>query len=259
MSFASTAPIDAKATSVFLPKEHGSWSLALEPLLFGLLVAYSPAAGALAVAAAAAFFMRRPIKRLAIKREPEAARVVMLLGACAAGGLAATVALGGWTPLLWLLPTLPFAWLFVHWDSQKESRATHAELAACGIFAFLPAVMAEQAGLPKLTALALCVLMLARSLPTVLIVRTYLRRRKGQRIATTPAAVVTAATLAALLALGVTGHMPWLITALAAVGALRLLLLLPKFPPVWSARRLGITEACFGAAYVLTAGLIWPT
>ncbi|HQY06456.1 MAG TPA: YwiC-like family protein, partial [Lacunisphaera sp.] len=48
--------------AVFLPKEHGSWSLALEPLALGLLLAPSAAGGALLAAALAGFFARRPLK-----------------------------------------------------------------------------------------------------------------------------------------------------------------------------------------------------
>ena len=46
-----TAP--APASPAFWPKEHGSWSLALEPVALGLLVAPSPAGLALATAALA--------------------------------------------------------------------------------------------------------------------------------------------------------------------------------------------------------------
>ncbi|MES1167658.1 MAG: YwiC-like family protein, partial [Oleiharenicola lentus] len=54
--------ISPPATAIFLPREHGSWFLVLEPLALGLLVAPSSAGGALAVATLAAFFMRRPLK-----------------------------------------------------------------------------------------------------------------------------------------------------------------------------------------------------
>jgi hypothetical protein len=49
---------------LILPKEHGSWSLALEPLALGLLAAPSLAGGPLAIAAIAGFFLRRPLKIL---------------------------------------------------------------------------------------------------------------------------------------------------------------------------------------------------
>ena len=238
-------------SSVFLPKEHGSWSLALEPVLFGLLVAPSLAGGALAVSAAAAFFLRRPAK--AVWRTPHRAAwiAVVLLGICAVVGMGKAILLAGWSPLLFLLPALPLAALFLHWDRQNESRATHAELAACGIFALLPAVMAAQAGRPVVVAVTLGSIMLARSLPTVLIIRTYLRRRKGSPAGSTPAVVATMITVGLIIAFAFAGQSPWTAVAFVLIAALRLALLVPAWQPDWPAKRIGIAEAVFGLGYVL--------
>lgn len=257
MSVSALAFPSTRSTSVFLPKEHGSWSLALEPIVFGLLLAYSPAGGALAVAAVAAFFLRRPLKRLRTRCESASAGAVLLFGLCAVGGLTVSVVLGGGPPLCWLIPALPLAGLFLHWDRQNESRATHAELAACGVFAFLPAAMAAQAGLPERTALAFCILMLARSLPTVLIIRTYLRRRKGHEISASPTVIATAVTLIAVFAVAAADTIPWLVVSLVALAALRLLLLVPAIAPNWPARRIGIVEACFGLLFLLVVSTVW--
>jgi hypothetical protein len=54
LSFSPPAPM-ARWRDVILPKEHGSWSLALEPIALGLLVAPSWAGGSLAVAVLAGF------------------------------------------------------------------------------------------------------------------------------------------------------------------------------------------------------------
>src|SRR6516162_7239992 len=60
-----------QAAQLVLPKEHGSWSLALEPVALGLFVAPSAGGGALAVAAMAGFLMRRPLKLgVAAKTDP---------------------------------------------------------------------------------------------------------------------------------------------------------------------------------------------
>ncbi|MBW7894390.1 MAG: YwiC-like family protein [Opitutaceae bacterium] len=247
----ATAGFRPAASSVFLPKEHGSWSLALEPVLFGLLVAPSLAGGALAVSAAAAFFLRRPAK--AVWRAPHRAAwlAVVILGICAVVGVGKAILLAGWSPLVFLLPALPLAALFLHWDRQNESRATHAELAACGIFALLPAVMAAQAGRPVAVAVTLSAIMLARSLPTVLIIRTYLRRRKGSPAGPTPAGLTTFVTVGMILALALTGHAPWTAVVLVLIAALRLGLLVPAWQPDWPAKRIGIAEAIFGLGYVL--------
>src|SRR5215471_15740861 len=60
-----------QAANLVLPKEHGSWSLALEPVALGLFVAPSVAGGALALTAVTVFFLRRPLKLgLATKTDP---------------------------------------------------------------------------------------------------------------------------------------------------------------------------------------------
>ena len=50
--------------SIALPTEHGGWGFTLEPILLGLLVAYSAAAWELSVAALAVFLARRPFRLL---------------------------------------------------------------------------------------------------------------------------------------------------------------------------------------------------
>ena len=47
---------------VVIPAEHGGWGFMLEPVLLGLLVAPSPAAGLFALATIAAFLLRHPLK-----------------------------------------------------------------------------------------------------------------------------------------------------------------------------------------------------
>lgn len=44
------------------PREHGSWSFALEPMALGLIAVPSVAGGWLALAVGAAFFARRPLR-----------------------------------------------------------------------------------------------------------------------------------------------------------------------------------------------------
>src|SRR5688572_20448088 len=95
-------PGAARPVSVFLPKEHGSWSLALEPLALGLLIAPSWAGGALAGAVLAGFFVRRPLKAAFtadLQRRREARGGLALLGMLALAGLFEAGVLGGWSAL----------------------------------------------------------------------------------------------------------------------------------------------------------------
>src|SRR5688572_31965504 len=94
--------VRAPVQSVFLPKEHGSWSLALEPLALGLLIAPSWAGGALAGAVLAGFFVRRPLKAAFtadLQRRREARGGLALLGMLALAGLFEAGVLGGWSAL----------------------------------------------------------------------------------------------------------------------------------------------------------------
>lgn len=260
--------IDAPAASpsrspvtVFLPKEHGSWSLALEPLALGLLVAPSWAGGALAGAALAGFFARRPLKAavdpVASPRRTAARRVLALLGALALAGFAEVLVLAAPAQLWPLVPAAVLGGVFVWFDAQGESRAAAAEVAGSAAFAFVPAALATVAGRPVDTALALAVLALARSVPTVLVVRTCLRRVKGAFAAR--GVPLQAAALAALAAggLAVRGSVPVIAGLLGAALLLRSLWLLGPWAPAWPAKRLGMMEAAFGLIYIGLISASW--
>jgi len=237
--------------ALILPKEHGSWSLAFEPVGLFLLVAPSIAGIALALAAGAGFFTRRPLK-LALtlpssdpRRRPACigAAVIALL---AIGALTATAFLGS-IRLLWpLLLAAPLGGLFLWFDLRNAMRETEAELAGSAAFALLPAAGATLAGWPAPAALALAAVALARSVPTVLTVRSYLRRSKGQPFNTTSAVAAASVAWAGLALLALRGWIPPLAVAAGTVLWLRTAWLLSAFHPGWSARRVGILEAGLG-------------
>jgi hypothetical protein len=246
-------------STVFLPKEHGSWSMAIEPLALGLLVAPTPAGTALATAALAGFFARRPLK-LALAPEYTARRQVaretmVMFSAFAMAGLFETLVLGGVTALWPLLLAVPLGGLFAWFDLQNDSRAAAAELAGSAAFALLPATLATLAGWPWPAAFALSALALARSVPTVLTVRTGLRLGKNQPVN------VAAPLAVGVLAVGVIGTLAWRhLVPLVAVVLVVLLLIRTVFfvsplRPVWPARRLGMLEAALGVVYVGLLGL----
>lgn len=259
----ATLPLPAdRAASVFLPKEHGSWSLALEPLALGLLVTPSWAGGALAVAALAGFFARRPLKTALtapVSSRRTTARLNLLLwSALAAAGLGLAAFLGAPAALWPLLPAAALGALFVTFDLQNDSRAAAAELAGCACFAFLPAALATLAGAPPATALALAGLAAARSLPTVMTVRTALRLAKGEKLNRLPSLFAASLAATALGALTANGLAPWTAAALGLLLLARTLWLLGPARPLWPARRLGMTEGLLGLGYVLVLAATWP-
>lgn len=245
---------DAGLASVFLPKEHGSWSLALEPLALGLIVAPSFAGGALAAVALAGFFARRPFKAAfapqhSVRRRDSREALVTLMALALAGAFEAYVlgAPAAWWPLAL---AAPLALLFAWFDAQGESRAAAAELAGSAAFAVLPVTFASLAGWTWPAALSLGAIALARSVPTIMTVRTSLRLRKSQAARPSMAIVTSVAALAVVVVLAAEKVVP----IFAAIGAAFLLArtvwLVTSFRPQWSAKHIGMMEAVVGAAYV---------
>jgi len=241
--------------SLLLPKEHGSWSLAFEPVALALLVAPSGAGAAVAAAVAAGFFTRRPLK-LALTlpaADPRRATAgwLALAGALLALAALTVAAFLGYGHGLWpLLLAVPFGAAFLWFDLRNEMREAEAELAGSSAFALTPAAFATLAGWAPAPALALAALMLARSVPTVLLVRTCLRLSKGQAAARS--APVVAATVALLLigALGWRQLVPAAAVVLGVVFWLRGCWLVSAFRPAWPARRIGVLEAVLGTIQV---------
>jgi len=244
----------APAPAAFLPKEHGSWSLVLEPLALGLLVAPSIPGGALATAAFAGFLARRPLKTAFAtefsERRCAARQTVVMLSALAVAGMFETVVTGGWLPLWPLLFAAPLGGLFAYFDAQGDSRAAAAELSGSAAFALLPAALASLAGWSVPAALGLAALALARSIPTILTVRSCLRLRKGQPVRMVVPALAALAATGAIFLLA-TGHQ---VPALAAAGPVlllgRSLWFASSFRPDWSARSIGIAELALGLVYI---------
>ncbi|HEY8995588.1 MAG TPA: YwiC-like family protein [Lacunisphaera sp.] len=241
------------ATTVFLPKEHGSWSLALEPLALGLLVAPSWAGGAFAVAALAGFFARRPCKALAAPvatRRRGVGSAVAVFSVVAAGALAIVLVLGGVTALWPLLLAAPLAALFAWFDAQNGSRAAAAEVAGSAAFAIMPAVAATLAGWSAWSALAFAGLALTRSVPTVLAVRCSLRRAKGETSRFTLPVLAAGVAAGAVSVLGAFRFVPaWAVVPPWVLFARTLWFARPSCP-ARPARSVGVFEAFLGLFYV---------
>ncbi len=267
----NVAPGSASPTSfrsLVLPREHGSWSLALEPVALGLLVAPSRGGAWLALAVIAGFFTRRPLK-LAVtlpRSDPRRRATIgwmLLFATTALAGLLLSTAPSLWrnTPhptwtALWpLLLATPFGAAFLWFDLRGEMREAEAEIAGSAAFALVPAAFATLAGWSAAPALSLAGLMLARSVPTVLTVRAYLRLAKGKPATALPALACAGGALIAVVALATRGLVPGTAAALALLLVARTAWLLSPRAPTWSARRAGITEAILGAVFVAALAL----
>jgi hypothetical protein len=248
------------AAQLTLPKEHGSWSLALEPVAFGFLIAPSAAGAALALAAVSGFFLRRPMKLLlSRKSDPRQSLAAVGLAILALTGLTSLLlavrfgAPGGWWPLLpATLAGVVFAWC----DNRNEAREGAAEIAGVVSFSLLPAAFGALAGWSLPASLALAAIMLVRCVPTVLTVRTSIRIRKGRPYAIAPALLTASAGIFLVAWLAALRLAPWMALGFALILAARTAWLLLWRPRV-TAKIVGITEAVLGALMVLVLALTW--
>jgi hypothetical protein len=149
-----------------------------------------------------------------------------------------------------LLIAVPFGAAFLWFDLRAAMREAEAELAGSIAFAVLPAAFATLAGWPGPAALALAALSLARSVPTVLTVRTCLRLGKGQPTSPFPPLAAAVSALAGVALLAQQALVPPAAILLVTLLGLRTGWLVSAHRPEWPARRIGMLEAVLGAVYL---------
>lgn len=174
--------------AVAVPSEHGGWGLTGEPIVLGLLLAFSGAGLAVGIAAMLAFLARTPLKLAVVdrRRGRNLERTVLArrfavveIGAMAALGVAALVS-GGWH---WLIPIAIAAPLFaveLWFDVRSRGRRLVPELfGAVGMGAVAAAIVIAGNGSNALAAGAWLVLA-ARSVAAIPFIRTQIMRlRRG--------------------------------------------------------------------------------
>jgi hypothetical protein len=247
---------------IVLPREHGSWSLAFEPVVLGLLVAPSPAGACLGVAVAGGFFARRPLRMLWRETDPHrrvaAGQAFALCGSVAAVGVSGAIAAAGFAWLAWLTPALVAGLVFLGFDLRLAGRDEAAEVAGSAAFAWLPAVFVILGGGSPAAAVALAALMLGRSVPAVLAVRAALRGAKTGEWRVRTAVIAACVALSAAFSLAYRGLAPWSAVALLAAFAVGTAGLLVTPRPVVRARTLGMAEGIAGLVFVLLVAVTWP-
>src|SRR4051812_13381501 len=118
-TISALSPAQSWRESVW-PKEHGSWSLAFEPVALGLLCAPSTAGAFLALAVAAGFFARRPLRNawceVSAERRGHAQEALAGCATLAVLGLIAALTIAGTEWFTSLLPTVALGVVFAGYD-----------------------------------------------------------------------------------------------------------------------------------------------
>jgi len=174
--------------TVALPSEHGGWSLTAEPVLLGLIVAWSWPGFALGVAAMVAFMARTPLKVVLVDRWRDrrldrtrlAARIAtmeILVFALLVAYAVVEGESGFWVPLAFAAPLVA---LELWYDMRSRGRRLVPELAgAIGIGSIATAIALADGASTRL-AWGLWVVVAARSLAAIPYVRFQIQRTKSQ-------------------------------------------------------------------------------
>lgn len=256
----------SRLRSVALPREHGGWSLTAEPVLLGLLVAWSWPGLALGVAAIVAFVARTPLKLVLVdrwrhrwlERSRLAARVfaVEALALMVLAGLALMSAAGDeqwfWVPLGVAAPLVAVELWF---DMRSKSRRLVPELAGAVGIGSVAAAIALAGGTSAGLAAGLWCVAAARSAAAIPYVRTQLLRAKDRPWRRWPADLAQALSVAAVAAAWMLGFLPGLAVAALVVSAVVNLVGL-RLPPR-RAVLIGAEQSVQGLTVVLiTAGAV---
>ena len=247
--------------AVAMPTEHGGWSLTLEPVLLGLLVASSWPGFALGAAAMLAFLARTPLKlvlvdawrRRWLARTTVAARVaavelVVLVALVVAAALAADARF--WWPLLAAAPLVAVELWF---DMRSRSRRLLPELAGTVGIGSVAAVIALADGAETSLALGLWVVVAARAAAAIPYARTQVFRTRGRPHELWHSDLAQVLAVAAVTIAWLVGVVPIAATsAIAAVAAFNIGAVRTAPRP---AKVIGLQQMFFGIAVVIVTAI----
>jgi hypothetical protein len=174
--------------AVAMPTEHGGWSLTLEPVLLGLLVAWSWPGLALGAAAMLAFLARTPLKVVLVDRwrgrwltRTTRAAQVAAVELLVLVSLAVAAASGGDTRFWWpLLAAAPLVAVELWFDMRSRSRRLLPELAGTVGISSVVAAIALADGAASSLAIGLWVIVAARGAAAIPYARTQVFRTHGR-------------------------------------------------------------------------------
>ena len=174
--------------AVAVPTEHGGWGLTLEPVLLGLLIAFSWPGLAIGLAAFVAFLARTPLKLAVVdhrrQRSLPRTRLATRVAAIELGLLGLLGGAALWSAgAAWVVPVLiaiPLVAVELWFDVRSRSRRLLPELAgAAGITAVAASIAIAGGGSWRL-AVAVWMVLAGRAVASIPYVRTQIvRTRRG--------------------------------------------------------------------------------
>jgi len=247
--------------AVAIPAEHGGWGLTAEPVLLGLLVAYSWAGVAIGVAAVLAFLVRTPLKLALVDRRRgrrlPRTRLAWRIAAAEVVALAALTSLAlaaaGWAWTIALAAAVPLFAIELWFDVRSRGRRLLPELCgAVGITAVAAAIVVA-GGASVALAAAVSLVLAARAIASIPFVRTQIERlRHGSAPTAGMYGFQCAGVVVALAATAIERQVA------AGAGAVVVLVAIQTIwsrRPVPPARVLGLRQLLLGLAIVVVTAL----
>ena len=237
--------------TIALPAEHGGWGLLFEPLVLGLLLAPSAGGLYLALSAVGFFLARHPLtllvtgRRRASPRTALAKRFAALYLAIGGAAFAAAIIFSRPWFVVPLLLAMPLGIVQLKYDWTGRRRALLSEIAGAAAVASLAAAIALCGGWPAAAAFALWAIMIARAVPAILYVRTYLARRHSRASSALPMLFAHIIGIIGVAILASSGFAPRLAVVAMIVLLVRAVITLNALQV--TAKQLGFSEIAFGA------------
>ena len=249
--------------SIALPSEHGGWGFLIEPILLGLLVAFSWQGALFALAAVGAFLIHQPLKiatkdRLRGRRPPRliwAERFVVVYGLSALLPTLVLLFIAGTTFLIPIALAVPLAATQLYFDLRNQSRQLLPELCGAAALAMIAPAIVILADASFIIAASLWFILTLRALVSVLYVRSRIRLKGGK--ATSPVTVWTihALALLSMVLLAAAEIAPILVVIPFIILFFRAAVGLSRLAPDHSVKAIGFQEIGFGLMTVIIVAL----
>jgi len=247
--------------AVALPSEHGGWSLTAEPVLLGLLVAFSRAGLALGGAAMLAFLARTPLKVVLVdcrrRRWIARSRVAAAVLTIEVVAIVALVAVATFTAqrAFWMPVVIaaPLVALELWFDMRSRSRRLLPEVAGTIAIAGATTVIALAGGASTALACGLWCVVGARSAAAIPSVRTQIMRLRGKpdhRWMSDLAQVIAVCVVAGVWQLGWIPGLAVLAVALVALANVAVVRMPPR-----PAMVVGVQQTIAGVAVVIATAV----
>ena len=250
--------------SIALPAEHGGWGFLLEPLILGLIAAFSGEAILFAPAMLGVFLLHQPVKIAAKDRNKGrrsertrwAERFVFIYSTMAAALFTILIGIRSALFLLPILLALPLMLIQFRYDVQNKGRDLVPEICGAVALGAIAPSIALLDGWDFLPALALWLVIGLRVVPAVLYVRARLRLERDK-----PAAILLANLshgLAVIVSIPfvLIGDVPLVVPITLGMLTLRSLWGLSSFrKPASRPAVIGIQEMVYGLLFAVVAGI----